>query len=48
MLEIDTPEKLEKLIEAFKAADKRGPLTTDVNLFEELEKGREHMRRHRR
>jgi len=46
MMEIDTPEKARRLVEAFEAADRRGPLTLgdDSDIFEQLERGREFLK----
>ncbi len=44
IMEIDTLEKAEKLLEAFEAAEKRGPYKYKTNIFEELERGRRHLR----
>lgn len=44
ILEIDTPAKAEKLAEAFKDADLRGPYVPESDVLEELERGRRHIR----
>ena len=45
MLEIDTPEKAARLVEAFEAAERRGPLVFEgKSVFELLKEGEEHFR----
>jgi len=44
MMVIDTPEKARNLVKAFEAAEKRGPLTSDSNIFEQLEEGRKFLK----
>jgi len=40
MLEIDTPEKAERLVAAFRAAELRGPYVPKHDVERELEEGR--------
>jgi hypothetical protein len=40
MLVIDTPEKAQRILEAFEAADKRGPYVPECDVLKELEEGR--------
>jgi len=47
MMVIDTPEKARKLVEAFEAAERRGPFISDCNVFKELEEGKEFLKRTR-
>jgi hypothetical protein len=45
MLEIDTPEKVERLIAAYEAAKKRSPLVFEgKSVFDELKEGEEYLR----
>ena len=45
MLEIDTPEKAARLVAAYEAAEKRGPLVFEgKSIFELLEEGEEYFR----
>ena len=45
MLEIDTPEKAARLVAAFEAAEKRGPIIfNEKSVFKELEEGEEYFR----
>jgi D-serine deaminase-like pyridoxal phosphate-dependent protein len=37
MMVIETPEQAQRLVEAFRAADRRGPLVFDFDFFKELE-----------
>jgi hypothetical protein len=39
MLVIDTPEKAQKLVEAFEAAERRGPYVPKHDIMKELEEG---------
>ncbi len=39
MMIIDTPEKARRLVEAFEAAERRGPLVLDCDVMKELEEG---------
>ena len=39
MLVIDTPEKAERLMEAFRAAERRGPYVPEYDTRKELEEG---------
>jgi hypothetical protein len=39
MLVIDTPEKAQRILEAFEAADKRGPYVPECDFMKELEEG---------
>jgi len=39
MLVIDTPEAVENLVAAFRAAEKRGPYVPECDFFKELEEG---------
>ena len=39
MLVIDTPEKAAKLVEAFEAAERRGPYVPECDVMKELEDG---------
>ena len=44
MMEIDTQEKADRLVEAYRAAEKRGPMVNDSNVFEQLEEGRKFLK----
>lgn len=44
MMVIDTDEKLDNLIQAFKNADERGPYVPTTNVFKELEESKELIR----
>jgi len=44
MLVIDTPEKAAKLVEAFEAAERRGPYVPECDVMKELEEGRKIMK----
>ncbi|MDR2698789.1 MAG: hypothetical protein LBB30_03835 [Candidatus Methanoplasma sp.] len=44
MLVIDTPEKAAKLVEAFEAAERRGPYIPKYDVMKELEDGRRIMK----
>jgi len=47
MLEIDTPEKAARLVAAYEAAEKRGPLVFEgKSIFELLEEGEAYLREH--
>jgi hypothetical protein len=47
MLEIDTPEKAARLVAAYEAAEKRGPLVFEgKSIFELLKEGEEYLRDH--
>ena len=47
MLEIDTPEKAARLVAAYEAAEKRGPLVFEgKSVFEMLEEGKAYLRDH--
>ena len=37
MLVIDTPEKAQRLVEAFRAAERRGPYVPECDVMKELE-----------
>jgi hypothetical protein len=39
MMEIDTDEKVENLIKAFEAAERRGPYVPKYDIIKELEEG---------
>jgi len=40
MMIIDTPEKAQKLVEAFEAAERRGPYVPECDVMKELEEGK--------
>jgi hypothetical protein len=40
MMEIDTEEKVERLIEAFRKAEERGPYKSSTNVLKDLEDGK--------
>ncbi|MCL2296187.1 MAG: hypothetical protein FWC29_03790 [Methanomassiliicoccaceae archaeon] len=44
MLVIDTPEKAKRLVEAFEAAERRGPYTPKHDVMRELEEGKKIMK----
>ena len=44
MLVIDTPEKAERLMEAFRAAERRGPYVPEYDTRKELEEGERAMK----
>jgi len=44
MLEIDTPEKIRRLVKAFEDADARGPYKPESGIFEDLEEGKRRIR----
>ena len=47
MLEIDTPEKAARLVAAFEAAERRGPLVFEgKSVFQLLEEGEAYLRDH--
>lgn len=45
MMEIDTPEKARRLIEAFEAAERRGPYVPSCDIMKELEDGKKDLER---
>jgi len=44
MMVIDTPEKARRLVEAFEAAERRGPYVPECDVMKELEEGRKIMK----
>lgn len=44
MMEIDTPDKARRLVEAFRAAERRGPYVPTCDIMKELEEGRRIMK----
>jgi lipoate-protein ligase A len=45
MMEIDTDEKVEALIKAFEAAERRGPYVPKHDIMKELEEGEKYIKR---
>jgi hypothetical protein len=48
MMVVETQEQVDRLVEAFRIADERGPLKNDSDIFERLEEGRRYLRSHPR
>ena len=46
MMEIDSQEKADRLVEAFEIAEKRGPLKIEGDFDEMLEEGRKWLEEH--
>jgi len=44
MMVIDTPEKVRRLVEAFEAAERRGPYVPKCDVMKELGEGKKAMR----
>ena len=44
MMVVETQEQVDKLVEAFRIADERGPLEVESDIFEQLERGRDYLR----
>ena len=45
MMEIDTPEKAMRLVEAFRAAERRGPYIPECDVMKELEESEKNLDR---